>query len=93
MEKREYQWAWLMVLPVVLVVAFSAIIPLMTVVNYSLQDIFGPDSRFFVGTEWFVQTLRDPGLRDALGRQVPVLWRDPGNSDSAGYCARPVHAA
>ncbi|MBY5268773.1 ABC transporter permease [Spiribacter salinus] len=58
-----------MVLPVVLVVAFSAIIPLMTVVNYSLQDIFGPDSRFFVGTEWFVQTLRDPGLRDALGRQ------------------------
>ncbi|MDR9413593.1 MAG: sugar ABC transporter permease [Spiribacter salinus] len=69
MEKREYQWAWLMVLPVVLVVAFSAIIPLMTVVNYSLQDIFGPDSRFFVGTEWFVQTLRDPGLRDALGRQ------------------------
>jgi len=68
-EKREYQWAWLMVLPVVLVVAFSAIIPLMTVVNYSLQDIFGPDSRFFVGTEWFVQTLRDPGLRDALGRQ------------------------
>lgn len=70
MEKREYQWAWLMVLPVVLVVAFSAIVPLMTVVNYSLQDIFGPDSRFFVGTEWFVQTLRDPGLRDALGRQL-----------------------
>ena len=69
MEKREYQWAWLMVLPVVLVVAFSAIIPLMTVVNYSLQDIFGPDSRFFVGTEWFVETLRDPGLRSALGRQ------------------------
>jgi glycerol transport system permease protein len=27
--------------------------PLMTVVNYSVQDIFGPDSRFFVGTEWF----------------------------------------
>lgn len=70
MEKREYQWAWLMVLPVVLVVAFSAIMPLMTVVNYSLQDIFGPDSRFFVGTDWFTEVLRDPDLHGALVRQL-----------------------
>ncbi|WP_200833651.1 carbohydrate ABC transporter permease [Spiribacter roseus] len=70
MEKREYQWAWLMVLPVVLVVAFSAIMPLMTVVNYSLQDIFGPDSRFFVGTAWFTEVLRDPALHGALIRQL-----------------------
>ena len=70
MEKREYQWAWLMVLPVVLVVAFSAIMPLMTVVNYSMQDIFGPDSRFFVGTEWFKEVLRDPALHGALIRQI-----------------------
>jgi glycerol transport system permease protein len=69
-EKREYQWAWLMVLPVVLVVAFSAIMPLMTVVNYSLQDIFGPDSRFFVGTAWFTEVLRDPALHGALIRQL-----------------------
>ncbi len=32
-------------LPVVLSVAFSALIPLMTVVNYSVQDILGPDQR------------------------------------------------
>ncbi|MEX0371867.1 sugar ABC transporter permease [Spiribacter sp. 1M153] len=70
MEKREYQWAWLMVLPVVLVVAFSAIMPLMTVVNYSLQDIFGPNSRFFVGTAWFTEVLRDPALHGALIRQL-----------------------
>jgi glycerol transport system permease protein len=69
-EKREYQWAWLMVLPVVLVVAFSAIMPLMTVVNYSLQDIFGPNSRFFVGTAWFTEVLRDPALHGALIRQL-----------------------
>jgi len=69
MEKREYQWAWLMVLPVVAVVAFSAIIPLMTVVNYSVQDIFGPDSRYFVGTEWFRMILRDEDLHGALLRQ------------------------
>ncbi len=68
-NKREYQWAWLMVLPVVLVVAFSAIMPLMTVVNYSVQDIFGPNSRFFVGTEWFKEVLRDAELHGALIRQ------------------------
>jgi glycerol transport system permease protein len=33
----------------------------MTVVNYSVQDIFGPGEAYFVGTEWFEQTLRSPG--------------------------------
>jgi glycerol transport system permease protein len=69
MQKWEDNKAWLMVLPVFLVVAFSAIIPLMTVVNYSLQDIFGPGQRIFVGTEWFRETLADSRLHDALYRQ------------------------
>jgi glycerol transport system permease protein len=69
MQKWEDNKAWLMVLPVFLVVAFSAIIPLMTVVNYSLQDIFGPGQRIFVGTEWFRETLADTRLHDALYRQ------------------------
>ncbi|HEY9104360.1 sugar ABC transporter permease [Chitinimonas sp.] len=62
--------AWLLVLPVVLCVAFSAVIPLMTVVNYSVQDILGPDQRVFVGTEWFKNVLRDPELHGALWRQI-----------------------
>jgi len=69
MQKWEDNRAWLMVLPVFLVVAFSAIIPLMTVVNYSLQDIFGPGNRVFVGTEWFEEALADTRLHDALFRQ------------------------
>ncbi len=69
MNKIENNKAWLLVLPVFLIVAFSAIIPLMTVVNYSVQDIFGPDSRYFVGTEWFKQILHDERLHDALLRQ------------------------
>ena len=69
MEKPVKQSAWFMVLPVVAVVSFSAIIPLMTVINYSVQDIFGPDSRYFVGTEWFRMILNDPELLGALGRQ------------------------
>lgn len=62
--------AWLFVLPVVIVVAFNALVPLMTVVNYSVQDILGPDTRVFVGAEWFRKVLRDPELHDALRRQI-----------------------
>lgn len=35
MNKTWNNKAWFMVLPVVILVAFSAVIPLMTVVNYS----------------------------------------------------------
>ena len=69
MEKRKDNRAWFLVIPVFLIVAFSAIIPLMTVVNYSIQDIFGPGERFFVGTEWFRDVLHDSRLREALWRQ------------------------
>lgn len=62
--------AWLAVLPVVVVVAFTAIVPLMTVVNYSVQDIFDVDTRIFVGLDWYRETLRDPRFIDALLRQT-----------------------
>ena len=69
MEKWQDNRAWLLVIPVFLVVAISAIIPLMTVVNYSVQDIFGPGQSYFVGREWFAEVLADQRLRDALLRQ------------------------
>ena len=69
MEKWEDNKAWFLVLPVFVIVAFSAIIPLMTVVNYSVQDIFGPGQRVFVGTEWFKEVLADGRLHEALWRQ------------------------
>jgi glycerol transport system permease protein len=70
MDKTPNNAAWFLVVPVVLLVAFSAIIPLMTVVNYSVQDIFGPGQGVFVGTEWFEQVLQDDRLQAALGRQL-----------------------
>jgi len=69
MDKWNDNKAWFLVLPVFILVAFSAIIPLMTVVNYSLQDIFGPGQRVFVGVEWFKEVLLDTRLHDALWRQ------------------------
>ena len=70
MDKWKDNKAWFLVLPVFILVAFSAIIPLMTVVNYSLQDIFGPGQRVFVGLEWFEEVLSDKRLHSALGKQL-----------------------
>ena len=68
--KPVNQKAWWLVLPVFLCVAFSAVLPLMTVVNYSVQDIISPERRVFVGTEWFASVMRDPDLHEALLRQI-----------------------
>jgi glycerol transport system permease protein len=68
--RRQDLRGWLGVTPVLLVVAFSAVIPLMTVLNYSVQDIFDVQTRLFVGLDWYRQTLADPTLHDALLRQI-----------------------
>ena len=70
MNKPYNNKAWLGVLPVLLIVAFSGVIPLMTVVNYSVQDILDFNSRFFVGFQWYTDTLRDPRFIDAFLRQL-----------------------
>lgn len=70
MEKTVNQKAWFLVLPVLLLVAFSAVIPLMTVVNYSVQDTFGQNQFFWAGLEWFEEMLRSERMWDALGRQL-----------------------
>ena len=70
MNKPYNNKAWFFILPVFLCVAFSAILPLMTVVNYSVQDILGPGQSVFVGLEWFREIMRDPELHGALARQM-----------------------
>ncbi len=67
--KPVNQKAWLLVLPVLLIVALNAIIPLMTVVNYSLQDTFSPGVFFYEGTKWYQDVLSSPRFHGALGRQ------------------------
>ena len=70
MNKIETNKGWLFVLPVLLIVAFNAIIPLMTVVNFSLQESFGRGVFFWEGTRWFEQVLRSSRFHEALGRQI-----------------------
>jgi glycerol transport system permease protein len=67
--------AWFLVLPAFLLVAFNAVIPLMTVVNYSVQDTFGNNQFFWNGVGWYVELL-DPKTQlgerfyAALGRNL-----------------------
>jgi glycerol transport system permease protein len=68
--KPVNQRAWWFVLPVLISVAFSALVPLMTIVNYSVQDILGPEQAVFVGMEWYREILRDPDLHGAFYRQL-----------------------
>ncbi len=68
--KTTNQKAWFFVIPVVLLVAFNAVIPLMTVVNYSVQETFGDNIFFWEGLRWFEQVLNSERFQSSLGRQI-----------------------
>ena len=74
MDKTWNNRAWFMVLPVLALVAFNAIIPLMTVVNYSVQETFGDNVFFFEGVVWFEQVLNSDRFHAALGRQLTFTF-------------------
>jgi glycerol transport system permease protein len=68
--RTDYQKAWWFVLPVVLFVAFNALIPLMTVVNYSVQETFGENIFLWKGIGWFEELLRSDRFHGALMRSI-----------------------
>ena len=70
MNKTLNHKAWVFVLPVVVLVAFNAIIPLMTVVNFSVQESFGDNVFFWAGMRWFEQVLHSDRFHAALLRQL-----------------------
>ncbi|MCW2307180.1 carbohydrate ABC transporter permease [Rhodobium gokarnense] len=69
MNKTWNNGAWFMVLPVLLIVALNAVVPLMTVVNYSVQETFGDNLFFFEGARWFRDVLASERFHASLGRQ------------------------
>src|SRR3954470_24575158 len=73
MKTRDNR-AWLLVVPVFVVVLFSALLPLMTVVNYSVQDSFGNNQFFWNGIGWFKELL-DPSS-ELVGRFLLALARN-----------------
>ena len=70
MNKIQNNKAWFFVLPVFALVAFNALIPLMTVVNYSIQETFGNNEFFWAGPNWFSDILRSDRFHAALSRSL-----------------------
>jgi len=70
MSKPTNQKAWFFVIPVVALVAFNAVIPLMTVVNYSVQETFGNNVFFWEGVKWFEQVLNSSRFHASFLRQL-----------------------
>jgi glycerol transport system permease protein len=69
-QKTVNQKAWWLVTPVLALVAFNAIVPLMTVVNYSVQETFGDNVFFWEGMRWYEEVLHSPRFHEALIRQM-----------------------
>ena len=67
--RKENPRAWFFIAPVLILVAFNALVPLMTVVNYSVQETFGNNQFFWHGVGWFEDLLRSERFHAALGRQ------------------------
>jgi glycerol transport system permease protein len=74
MDKPWSNRAWFFVIPVLVVVLFSSLLPMMTVVNYSVQDTMGQNNFFWNGVAWF-QNLLDP-TTDMGGRFAGALVRN-----------------
>ncbi len=70
MTKIQNNRAWWLVLPVFLMVAFNALVPLMTVVNYSVQEAFGNNEFSWSGATWFDRLLHDRDFHASLRRQL-----------------------
>ena len=92
MDKTHNNRAWFLVLPMLVVVAFSAVIPLMTVVNYAVNDTFG-QQRVLLGRPRLVR--RHAPLRPPVGRARPpgaLLGHHPRDRGAARHLRRAQHA-
>ena len=66
--KPVNQKAWFLVLPVLVLVAISAVIPLMMVVNFSVQEKASNGQFFWMGAKWYETVLHDEKFWGALFR-------------------------
>ena len=74
-------------------VAFNAFIPLMTVVNYSVQETFGDNVFFWEGTTWFEQVLRSERFHAVARPAAAVHRHDPRDRGAARHRGRADDAA
>jgi ABC-type sugar transport system permease subunit len=62
--------AWWLVLPAIALLVFVGVIPILTVVNYSLHDIFTLPDKYWVGFEWYSEIIRSERFHNSLLRSL-----------------------
>ena len=60
--------SFLFILPALIVVGGSTIMPLVAIVNFSVQDVFYGNDFIWVGAKWFIEVLSSKEFYDTLLR-------------------------
>lgn len=67
-RKQPHKHALWLVVPAIVLLAFSFAAPIMTVVNYSVHDIFSGNHFVWVGLKWYAQITASAEFWSTLGR-------------------------
>jgi len=70
MSRANDNSGFLYMLPALLVLMFVVAIPIMVVVNYSVQDVFSGNIFIWAGSAWFEKTLKSTEFWATLGRSA-----------------------
>ncbi len=62
--------AWIYLIPSLALLGGIGLMPLATMINYSVQDSFSGDQFFWVGAKWYQDALQSPAFWGTLGRTV-----------------------
>ena len=66
---RSTRWGvWIGLLPALAIMIFVGVLPLSIVFHHSFYDIFTLETKFWVGGEWYVETLTSLRFYQSLGR-------------------------
>lgn len=66
---RSTNWGvWIGLLPALAIMIFVGVLPLSIVFHHSFYDIFTLETKFWVGGEWYVETLTSLRFYQSLGR-------------------------
>jgi len=68
MDRPHRNKALLFVLPALIILMFSFVVPFMAVVNFSFHDVFAGNNFVWAGTHWFQQIMGSPEFWTTLGR-------------------------
>ncbi len=68
--KPTWQSAWYLLIPTLMILLLVGVIPLMTVVNHSLHDIFTLPDKYWVGGEWYQTIVTSTRFWHSLARSL-----------------------